>query len=84
MSDQFVVHRLRAKPVEYSVDISHFVRDGKWVMQGRVNNIAETKEDMLRVAGDLRALAQWLEEDFANKPSIAGFDPNPTPPLPKA
>jgi hypothetical protein len=74
----FVVHRLRSKPVEYTVLISHFVRAGQWVMSVGVNDIADTREDRLRVAADLRAAAEWIEEDYGAEPS----SDNPIPPTP--
>lgn len=74
---EFVVHRLRAKPVEYTVSISHYVRDGKWVMcVANISDVAIDKENMLRVAADLRMAASWIEEDFGG-PST---DDNPIPP----
>lgn len=73
----FIVHRLRAKPVEYTVTISHFVRDGKWVMSVGVDDVADDRENKLRVAADLRAAADWIEEDYgASEPAID----NPIPP----
>jgi hypothetical protein len=41
-----------------------------------VNDIADTREDRLRVAADLRAAAQWIEEDYGAEPS----SDNPIPP----
>jgi len=41
----FVVHRLRAKPVEYTLTISHFVRDGQWVMSVGVNDVSMDHEE---------------------------------------
>lgn len=72
----FVVHRLRSKPVEYTVTISHFVRAGEWVMSVGVNDIADTREDRLRVAADLAAAARWIEEDYGAEPATD----NPIPP----
>ncbi len=72
----FVVHRLRSKPVEYTVTISHFVRAGQWVMSVGVDDVAEDRENRLRVAADLRAAAEWIEEDYGSPPS----DDNPVPP----
>jgi hypothetical protein len=73
----FIVHRLRSKPVEYTVTISHFVRAGKWVMSVGVDNVEDDRENKLRVAADLRAAAEWIEEDYgAPEPSTD----NPIPP----
>jgi hypothetical protein len=72
----FIVHRLRSKPVEYTVTISHFVRSGQWVMSVGVNDIADTREDRLRVAADLAAAARWIEEDYGEEPATD----NPLPP----
>jgi hypothetical protein len=72
----FIVHRLRSKPVEYTLTISHFVRAGEWVMSVGVNDIANTREDNLRVAADLRAAARWIEEDYGAEPATD----NPVPP----
>jgi predicted RNase H-like HicB family nuclease len=77
MASEFVVHRLRAKPVEYSVSISHYVRDGQWVMRvAEITGVATDRENMLRVAADLRKAAEWLEEDFGGTPA----EDNPIPP----
>lgn len=72
----FVVHRLRSKPVEYTVAISHFVSAGEWVMSVGINNICDTREDKLRVAADLRKAAEWIEEDYGAQPATD----NPVPP----
>jgi hypothetical protein len=73
----FIVHRLRSKPVEYTVTISHFVRAGEWVMSVGVNDIDDDRENKLRVAADLRAAADWIEEDYgAPEPATD----NPIPP----
>lgn len=74
----FVVHRLRAKPVEYTVIISHFVRAGQWVMSVGVNDVEDDRENKLRVAADLRKAAEWIEQDYGAEPA----DDNPVPPEP--
>jgi hypothetical protein len=77
--NDFVVHRLRSKPVEYTVSISHYVRDGQWVMHiAKISDITVDKENMLRVAADLRMAASWIEEDFGTPPR----DDNEIPPEP--
>jgi len=60
--DQFVVHRLRAKPVEYTVTIRHFVSGGEWVMGVTVKDVADSGRDRLSVADDLRRAAEILED----------------------
>lgn len=59
----FIIHRLRAKPVEYTVTIRHFVAGGDWVMSVTVNDVADAPEDHARVADDLRRAALMIEED---------------------
>lgn len=76
----FVVKRLRAKPVEYKVLISHFVRNGEWVMSVGVEGVEEDRENRLRVAADLAAAARWIEEDYGKPPSTD----NPIPPTPES
>jgi hypothetical protein len=71
---EFVIKRLRAKPVDYTVTISHFVRAGEWTMRVGVNGSVDDRENRLRVAADLRMAAAWLEEDA--EPAID----NPIPP----
>jgi hypothetical protein len=63
MSDQFVVHRLRSKPIEYTVRIRHFVVAGEWQMGVMVLDIAEDDEQKLRVATDLRRAADMLDRE---------------------
>lgn len=62
MSDQFVVHRLRSKPVEYTVRIRHFVSGGEWQMGITVLDIADDDEQRTRIASDLRQAADILDE----------------------
>lgn len=64
MSDQFVVHRLRAKPVCYTVRLRHFVLAGKWMMGVIVEGVAKDDEQTRRVAYDLRRAADMLEGDM--------------------
>lgn len=60
--DAFVIHRLRAKPITYSVEISHFVGDGDWMMSVTVNDVSmENLDERSRVAEDLRACAALIE-----------------------
>jgi hypothetical protein len=62
MSDQFVVHRLRSKPIEYTVKIRHFVAAGEWQIGVTVLDIADDdSEQRCRVAADLRCAAEILE-----------------------
>jgi len=73
-SDQFILHRLRAKPIEYTVRIRHFVGSGgKWMMGVTVNDIGdglclsrvspESAIAMRSVADDLRRAIEILEEE---------------------
>jgi hypothetical protein len=60
--DAFVINRLRAKPVEYTVKISHYVSGGEWVMGVSVHDVSEPDEvQKERVAADLRYAAELLE-----------------------
>ena len=59
--DAFVIHRLRAKPVEYSFKVVHFVTDGDWCLGIEVNDLDEDPETKRRLAADLREIATWLE-----------------------
>jgi len=61
MSDQFIVKRLRSKPVEYTVRIRHFIIDGEWHMGATVMDVAEDDVNKDRVASDLRAAATILD-----------------------
>ena len=62
MSDTFVIHRLRGKPVEYEVRIRHFVSGGKWVMGVSLHGVSDPDEmQRTRVAHDLRQAADWIE-----------------------
>lgn len=64
MSDPFVVNRLRAQPVEYSVHIRHFASGGQWMMGLTVYGVApEDAEQCRRVAEDLKYAASMLEDD---------------------
>lgn len=65
MSDQFVVHRLRSKPIEYTVGIRHFVVAGEWQMGVTVHDVAEGSEERRRVASDLRYAADMLDKESA-------------------
>jgi hypothetical protein len=68
--DAFVIHRLRAKPIEYNVGIKHFVANGDWVMGVTVNDVAmETPDERARVAEDLRAAAVLIERDVSRNVS---------------
>lgn len=60
--NQFVVHRLRSKPVEYNVTIRHFISGGEWVMSVQVNDVSEDPENRFRVAADLDAAARLLRD----------------------
>ena len=61
--DQFVVHRLRAKPVEYTVKIRHFVSGGGWMIGVQVLDLEDSDRARLCVADDLRRVADIVEDD---------------------
>lgn len=58
--DQFTIHRLRAKPVEYSVVIRHFVAEGEWQMAIELRDVDTDQENRERIAADLEVAARWL------------------------
>lgn len=61
-ADEFVINRLRSKPVNYSVQIGHFVSDGEWMMSIGVSDIALMDDETRgRIAGDLRRAAEIIE-----------------------
>lgn len=60
--DAFIVHRLRAKPIEYTVKIRHFVSGGRWMMSISLHDVsAEDDVQKERVAEDLRRAAELME-----------------------
>lgn len=60
--DAFVIHRLRAKPISYGVEIVHYVSEGEWMMSVTVNDVSmENDDERSRVAEDLRAAASLVE-----------------------
>ena len=61
MSDQFVVHRLRSQPVEYTITIKHFVSGGEWTMSVTVKGVDDGPTSKSRVASDLRRAAEMLD-----------------------
>jgi hypothetical protein len=64
MSDRFIVHRLRSRPVEYTVTMRHFVSGDRWMMGVAFDGIAlDNAEDRRRVALDLKAAATMLEDE---------------------
>jgi hypothetical protein len=77
MSDQFIVHRLRAKPVEYNLNIRHFVIDGEWVMGVTITDVdIEIDEEARRVADDLRRAADMIERDRSLASAISDLTGN--------
>jgi hypothetical protein len=65
VSNQFIIHRLRAKPVEYNVTIRHFVADGQWMASVIVRDVdIEIDEEARRVADDLRWAADMIEGEL--------------------
>ncbi len=80
MSDQFIVHRLRAKPVEYNLKIRHFVIDGEWIMGVTVVDVdIEIAEEARRVADDLRRAADLIEGEFIEKDEAGDTTPSADP-----
>lgn len=74
--DAFVIHRLRAKPITYGVEITHFVSGDEWMMSVTVSDVSmETPEERARVAEDLRAAADLVEKGGSQnrQPGIAGL-----------
>lgn len=62
--DAFVIRRLRAKPVEYTVKIRHFVSGGEWMMSVSVHDITTLDAvQRSRVTADLRQAAELLQND---------------------
>ena len=60
---KFVVNRLRAKPVEYTVRISHFVAAGEWQMAIEIEDIGPMDlENKKRIAADLQLAAELILE----------------------
>lgn len=57
----FVLKRLRAKPVTYTVEISHLAVGGEWQMSVTVRDLVEDDEQSRRVASDLRLAADILD-----------------------
>jgi hypothetical protein len=57
--DNFVLHRLRAKPVTYTVEINHFVSDGKWTCRLKLIGIGDlTEQQRKNISADL----EWAAE----------------------
>jgi hypothetical protein len=65
MSDQFIINRLRAKPIEYAVELSHVCDDGEWHLGIAVFDVCEEASSRRRVAGDLRRAAEILATKLA-------------------
>lgn len=63
--NDFVIKRLRSKPVEYTVTIRHFIAAGEWKMSVAVQDVSEDDTNRKRVASDLRRAAEMLEEEPA-------------------
>lgn len=57
----FVVKRLRAKPVTYTVEISHFASGGEWMMGVKVHGVGHSEMDKANIASDLREAADRIE-----------------------
>lgn len=63
----FVANRLRSKPVEYTVTISHFCAGGEWQMSVKFADVGDDDENKRRVAHDLRAAADLIDNDLTTK-----------------
>lgn len=77
MTNQFVIHRLKSKPVSYTVGIRHFVSHGQWQMGIEVMGAGEDEENKRRIASDLRAAAEMLDPTEIEKieaPATAGME----------
>jgi hypothetical protein len=77
MTDRFVIHRLKSKPVSYGVGISHFVSHGEWQMGIEVTGAGEDDENKRRIASDLRAAAEMLDPtgiEAKEAPATAGME----------
>lgn len=61
VDNKFVIHRLRSKPVEYTITIKHFVSGGEWTMSANLNGVDKDEESKKRIAFDLRMAADWLQ-----------------------
>lgn len=80
MSDQFIIHRLRAKPVEYNLKIRHFVIDGEWVMGVTISDVdIEIDEEARRVADDLRRAADMIEGELIEQDVVGDTTPSVGP-----
>lgn len=68
MADEnaFVAHRLRSKPIAYTVRIEHFVEAGQWMTSYSIHDVAGDMENRNRIAADLRKFADRLD-DAANE-----------------
>lgn len=70
MTNPFVVARLKAKPVEYAIRISHFVSGGEHQQSVAIEDLHIDAENLKRVAADLqwaldsitKQLAEWDAE----------------------
>ena len=60
-NEALVVNRLRAKPVVYTVKITHCVIAGEWNMGVEVNDVEMDIENRRLIAANLREAADRLE-----------------------
>jgi hypothetical protein len=65
MTNPFVLKRLKAKPVTYTVELSHFAAGGAQQFGVVVRDIRMDAEGKRRVAADLRLAAEWIEAEIA-------------------
>jgi hypothetical protein len=55
---------LRAKPVEYTARIRHYVEANQWMMSVQIEGAGEDDENKRRVADDLRRAAVIIEDSI--------------------
>jgi hypothetical protein len=61
-ADRFIIHRLRSKPVEYTITLRHFVSGGEWMLGVLVNDIENSQRAKEAIASDLRYAAAMLDD----------------------
>ena len=71
MNNVFVINRLKNKPITYSVDITHYVSGGEWMMSSQFNDVdMEDNESKERVISDLERIIELIKEEIDNNKSI--------------
>jgi hypothetical protein len=60
---QFVINRLRLKPIDYTINFSHFASGGEWQFKIGINDLDMSDIDShKRVIGDLEAAIAMLND----------------------